>query len=134
MDFFLIDVNYINFAWGYQNHGTLITSDGHIMKYRIYDRNNNTLGDKLKNAHMVKTISLETVQRLYDLLLQSRDAMIIDEGHTGCDAGGESYTGYIFNDHNIEKIELSLTGDFTKYNANPAAIELVRQINQLIGE
>ncbi len=134
MDLFLIDVNYVNFAWGYQNYGTLIISNGLIMKYRITDKNNYNLGNKLKNAHVVKTISSETVQRLYCLLLQSRNAIIIDEGHTASDAGGRSYTGYIFNDDNIEKIELSLTGNFTKYNANPAARELVKEINELIKE
>lgn len=132
MNFSLIDANYVNFAWSYQNNGILILSNGDIMKYKFKNKNlQYNLGDKLKNSDLVGHLPQQITDKLFDLLSQSRNSVMIDKGRIGFDGGHTSYTGYIFNDHNIEKIELALTGDSIKYNPNPSAIELVKQINHI---
>lgn len=128
---FFIDKHYVNYAWGFQNNGTLIFWNGKVFKYDI-DVPDFSLEAKLDNAHLVKTLPLSTVDRLGDLLVKSEDEILVDTGNIARDAGGTKYTGYIYDDKVVKKIELSLTGNVTKYNANPAAIELVKEVSELI--
>jgi len=119
---------------GFINYGKLITSNGKIIKYGPASKHTNkTIDEKLKNGEVIKTISSDIVDMLYQLLLDSKDYMLIDKGHVACDAGSTSHTGYLFNQNTREKIELSTNGNYLKYNGNPSAIELVNKINELIG-
>lgn len=115
----VFEQSYINFAWGYQNHGMLITDDGYIWKYDLsgFDRNRNyTVNDKLSIAQEIGHLPLEEMDYLLELLeCAASEPSLPPKHHTGYDAGGTSYTGYL-NGHSIE---LQLTGDYSSVSQCP---------------
>lgn len=134
MDAFIIDINYTNNAWGYQNNGTLILSTGAVAKYKITDSSYDNINYKLNHDHVIGKIPFEKVGQLYNLLLKTRNSVSVDEKHTAFDSGSTTYTGYLVHPYDTEKINLFTTGDYTTYNTNSAVTELVNQINQIIGK
>src|SRR4051794_31057810 len=69
---FLFDINLVNFEWGYQNMGILITDEGIIYKYDITKIENkfkrSTYEDKLKHSTPIFYLSSQSIEKLSNLL------------------------------------------------------------------
>lgn len=132
MEFFILDIHHLNRGWMYRNYGTLITSNGNVCRYSFSSRRDNySLENKLTHAVLIKHISPSTVRLLHGLLTLSLNIQSVNLGLVEYDQGLVIHTGYLFTNKGIKKIELSQRGDFTKYNANKYALELVKHIDKI---
>lgn len=123
---FIIDADYINYAWGFQHNGVIMTEDGVIRKYRFNKEVPDDVRYKLKNSTVWYTLPQETIDEIYRLLSCSRPVNIIEENIQMYDAGLMTITGYLGT--SLERIQLSKTGDNNAYNNNPCAVDLVKEI------
>lgn len=126
----VFEKSYINRAWGYQNHGVLITNDGHIWNYNLSNRDpaqKYSVYDKLKSAQLIGQIEPEDMDYLLDLLDCAMSEPPLPPKHSSAyDAGTTSITGYL----NGQSIELDLQGDFSSISPYPCVQELVTLLNQ----
>ncbi|MBD5384453.1 MAG: hypothetical protein HDR72_05595 [Ruminococcaceae bacterium] len=138
-DIVLIE-NYRNFAWGYQNSGTLVDIDGNIYEFDLtdidpvseeefvkvleYRRLNGLLGDPVGTFD--DTGKLGKIVGLADKI---SDSAVITKTHEAYDAGQRTLYAVASN-HALK--EINSDGDFKRHNTDPNAV-MISVINGLNG-
>lgn len=128
---------YINHAWGYQNSGYLIDTEGNVRVYNLpedwnYPDSEGYISAEQMEENMRQLGEVECIISGYDMtyftnrLQAARQGKISEAEHRMCDAGGTSYGGFLFDpDNNRYKyVFIRLTGDFYKENLSRAADEI----------
>jgi hypothetical protein len=133
----LFQVDYINFAWGYQHSGFLIDSSGHVYCYQLPKDWNNcdsnrflTVSEMDSNLNWTDsicyTINKHELDLKKQLIIEASKGTISEPIHEMYDFGGIEYSGYLLNKktQKYESILLKQTGDFQIDNSSHAAIDL----------
>lgn len=123
----LIDINYINFAWGYQNRGVIIDNTGNVYRYIIQDRAlPNDLETKIKNSKTINKVPTNMLQLIQSLSAQIRDVGEIPLKHVGFDGGATTYNLYLIdNKNNIKMTKLGQSGDWEGQNRDRPVSQLL---------
>lgn len=129
---FMIDVNYINFSWGYVNKGTLILPNGNILTYNLERAIENTIENKLSQSVIVGSITEDAINVIYKLIGESVDGELVDEGSVRYDSGGKSYKVYLYNQEIPNVLTLRIDGHRSEYNNAQSAITLVDMLKNIV--
>lgn len=120
----LFEVQYINFAWGYQHSGFYINKKGEVFNYK-YDNNfvvwkpnkdNYYTEEELLNKYkpnntLVGTIDKYTVSNKNKLIIQAMQSNYSDTTQIGADQGTTSYICYFYNSIKNKYLEIVLEQD-----------------------
>ncbi len=125
---------YINFAWGYQNRGFVIDSEGNVSAFNMPDRWNYPDSDGyISAAEMEQNLAqLEEPYckvSKYDLvyyatkLEKARKGTLTVPEHRMCDAGSTTVAGYIYEPGTgrYRYVFIRQTGDFYSENSSREA-------------
>lgn len=144
-DALLFDVFHINWAWGFGCGGCYVDAGGNVHRYDCRSLRD-TLRSKEWNGrekellqrrfHMNDTvlcrIPISELNKMRTLVVDASKSPPSEEKHTGYDAGGVSYTGFLYQSENGEPAEVVLAsgGDFTREPSSAAATKLVEWLQQ----
>jgi hypothetical protein len=135
----LFQVEYNNFAWGYQHNGYLIDSSGLVRSFSL--PKNWHLPDSLgfiSETSMNENISQLDTGSFYvdknELLENYSKIKKISEGvlskpkSTGADLGETDYSGYVYDATNnrYKRVLIKRSGDWTTENSSPEAEEVYK--------
>jgi hypothetical protein len=142
----LFEVNYVNYAWGYQNNGILIDKQGRI---RTYDKPKDwkfaALGP-LTVAEMDENLSKTTISKVtippaelaqyVNLLKKVSDDDFSNPVNRGADMGGSSFYIYHFDPGSkvYTTVLLQSTGDMDTFNLDPDAKKISEWLLKVIQE
>ena len=142
---FLFEVEYINFAWGYQHYGFNIDIKGNVHRYEIdstldfpLDTNEFSkiqLYEKfIQNAKYMYKIDKEIISDTKKLIFNAMGGGYSDTVEVGNDMGSTSYNCYYFDDKNEKYIRtiLSVEGDRQYHNTTIEAKEIVDWLRTVI--
>lgn len=131
----VFDVTYINWAWGFQHSGTIITHDGIIHKYDISSLNqpDASLNTKLRYSKPIGRVSPRDMDELCFLLRSIQGGKWVKSGEQGFDAGGQTYIGYLQGKDGLyDRINIWLWGDIGYYNTKPNSKHLEGILKSII--
>jgi hypothetical protein len=109
----IFELEYVNGAWGFQNHGCLVDSQRWVYKFDIRSE---------VPAHAVKRVSEEDFRTALGFLAAARAGGNYRERRVGADMGRTTWTARVAG----EDVRLKTTGDFEGENDTDAARRLVR--------
>lgn len=123
----LIDINYVNFAWGYQNRGVIIDNSGNIYQYILNDQKiAHDLATKLKYSKKIDMVPNNLLQLIHKLATQVKETGKISLDHTAYDAGTTTYNLYIIdNKQSIQILKLGQIGDWSGQNRDQSVSQLL---------
>ncbi len=137
---YLFEVEYINFAWGYQHGGFYIDKTGNVFRYKYglnddpwkpasYDHfSGDELAEKYRHSKtLCDKIDHNTLQKQRRLIFSAAEGSYSDSTNVGNDGGGLSYIGYIYESESdsYRPIILELKGDWEYKNESEAAKSMV---------
>ena len=112
----LLEKNYTNFAWGYQNQGCFADENGFVYTYNVAQKDPITLTKR--------TLSEKEIE-LASKLLQEAELGELVPKQVGADAGATLWSGVFYG----KTVRLKLEGDYEGLNSSPATAELVKLID-----
>jgi hypothetical protein len=148
---------FINYAWGYQNRGWFVDRDGYVKAYRVSGNADSwNLAEKtgpdsgyiaqaaleenyaLADRIIYQVPSKELAEK-YSLIAQAAEGPYSPRTQTAFDAGAVYFIAYMPDQDRsmYRQVLLSLSGDFSRFNENPAAQELEKWlvgINQIYAD
>lgn len=143
----LFQVEYINFAWGFQHSGILIDSSGRVWSYRMPDKWNypdsrgyigsDEMEENLQHLDSVLfLINHNTLIQNYSKLIGAANGRITEPRHEMCDAGAIVYSGYKYEPgaKRYKRILIRQWGDFFIENRSPEADELYQWLHNLVNQ
>ena len=133
----LFEVQYINYAWGYQHSGSIIDAEGNVREFNLPDawnfpdsegyiseagmeENLAQLGDKSC------TVNKGDLLLYSDKLANAQKGKLTTPEHQMCDFGSLSYAGYIYEPgkNRYRYVLIRQTGDFYVENLSRDASEI----------
>lgn len=131
------DIEYKNWAWGFQHTGTLILSDGSVRKYDLSSLNDShsDFDTKKKHSKLIGQIELSDMKDLCALLKTINDQPLSQTKDMAFDAGSTNYYGYLWNPNpqgGWKKIQLKQEGDRVKKHQQRNANVLVERLKTVI--
>ncbi|HEX2969085.1 MAG TPA: hypothetical protein VHO46_08245 [Bacteroidales bacterium] len=127
----LFQLDYVNFAWGYQHYGYMIDNKGRVLTYNNPEKwnfpNDNFI---LTETQMEENISMCRISekqipvgeiKKYAAFIESISASKVSAlRNTGNDAGSLQYNCYKYNESNLiyKGFLIKTEGDFTAENLN----------------
>ncbi len=141
-DEIIFQVEYINYAWGKQHYGFLITPDGTKHTYNNpegwFFSDDKKIGaeDFLSNLTACTaggTVDLGKLNQMKALVLKVDENQLTTPQNTMKDAGSESYSIYVKDEQNgtYRQVILSTKGDWSQKNKDKHALEIVSWLVQL---
>jgi len=143
---YLFEVSYINWAWGYVDQGMYVDGDGNVYSYDLSNRDPRfhypeggvysqaSLDDKYSsNPLFIRTVERETLLQMSNLIGPASRGRLTDPESTACDAGGTTYTAFLFDKDTAQYREVVLyqSGDWTVENTAPEAATLRDWLTQM---
>lgn len=124
------DIEYENYAWGYEHNGILILEDSDINVYDLSNFKNTktNIQTKYDNSINIGKLPQDTMNHLCLLLSKVKPSEIYLKS-VGFDGGNTSYIGYIQSINGWNEIKLKIDGDM--YGENPTATELVILLEEI---
>lgn len=132
------EINYENYAWGYDFDGLFIDSEGRVLTYNnpenpwsLYEleeqvSESDLLDNMAQATYSELTISAEALEDAIEEI-PSLDTNFSKEKNVGADIGRITVWAYRIEDNgNYQRIMLKLCGDFTQKNKHKTAKKLVR--------
>jgi len=140
-DEIVFQFEYINYAWGKQHRGFLITSDGTKYSYNnpenwVFQENNQIKAEDFLNNLSACTndgkVDVSELNRMKALVLKVDENQLTEPKNTMYDAGSESYSFYIKDaiKGTYRQITLLNRGDWSQENKDNDAQEIA---NWLVG-
>lgn len=135
----LFQYEYINWAWGYQQHGWFIDNHGNRKKYDISQggewKNTDSEGyiskedlafNYAKATEILQQIPRSVIVQNEQLISGAIDGSLSERESNGADMGAYVYFCYAWNDElqMYKKQLLALEGDWNQYNTNSQAKDL----------
>jgi hypothetical protein len=133
----MFEVQYINYAWGYQHSGLIIDASGEVREFDLpsvwnypdsagyiseadMEENLAQLGEKLC------TVSKRDLSNNSDKLANAQKGKLTVPEHQMCDFGSLSYSGYIYEPgkNRYKYVLIRKTGDFYVENVSRDASEI----------
>ena len=133
----IFEVQYINYAWGYQHSGLIIDASGDVREFNLpaewnypdtagyiskaaMEENLAQLGDKSC------TVDKRDLQLYSDKLANAQKGKLTTPQHQMCDFGSLSYAGYIYEPgkNRYRYVLIRQTGDFYVENLSRDASEI----------
>jgi hypothetical protein len=133
----IFEVQYINYAWGYQHSGSIIDASGEVREFDLpsvwnfpdnagyiskadMEENLAQLGEKLC------TVSNRDLLNYSDKLANARTGKLTTPEHQMCDFGSLSYSGYIYEPgkNRYKYVLIRQTGDFYVENKARGASDI----------
>lgn len=140
----IFQYDYINFAWGYQHNGWFIDSSGNVSCYNLPDNwhfpySLGYISAAAMDSNLMETDSIcyvldkKELAEKVGLIEEAAKGELSEPMHTGCDMGGRSYTGFIYNSENktYKEILLKQTGDWSIDNYSQAAVDLSKWLESI---
>jgi hypothetical protein len=127
-------LNYVNYAWGYQNNGYIIDSEGVVKEFNLPE-NWNYVDDEgyiseadmaeniLRAGNTVCIISKSDMAYFSARLRSAVKGKITEPEHRMCDAGATVYAGFLYEPGNsrYRYVFIRQTGDFYTENLSKDA-------------
>ncbi|MDP3452406.1 MAG: hypothetical protein Q8R90_05575 [Bacteroidales bacterium] len=142
----LLQYEFINYAWGFQNSGWFADSTGTVYTYnRPSDWNHCEINETLTEEEMESNLSKcirpgiyypqKRFLSAYNLFKSAKNGKILGPTQEMFDAGAKVYSCFIYNptSRTYKKVLLRETGDFRIENSSSAAKEIV-ELMELITE
>jgi hypothetical protein len=133
----LFEVQYINYAWGYQHSGSIIDASGDIREFHLplswnYPDSAGyiSVADMEKNLAQLGekscTVNKYNLKNFTDKLIGAQKGKLTDPEHQMCDFGSLSYSGYIYEPGNnrYKHVLIRQTGDFYVENKSREASDI----------
>jgi hypothetical protein len=127
----LFQVDYVNYAWGYQHNGFIIDNQGNVLTYKNpqiwnfpdndFALTENQVHENMENCvSSGKKIPLEELKKYASYIKNISSSKITALKNVAADAGSMQYICYQFSENpGIYKGSLiKLEGDFTRENLN----------------
>jgi hypothetical protein len=145
-DKIIYEVEYVNYSWGFNYHGTMIDQDGSIYSYNpakdtisvLYHAEYYTeqeLQSKYQHAKTyINKIAEDSLNWSHNLATEVTNNDFSDTSRLGADMGELEYSIYIYRPQmsRYQKIILKVEGDWTFYNKSQYAISLVTWLKKLL--
>lgn len=113
----LLERNYTNYAWGYQNYGCMVDEAGFVYQY------------DLRSGEPMKSIGQATEQQIesaIDMLKRARVGVFALK-RKAFDAGATLWSGQFYG----QTVKIKQTGDYEGLNTAAETLALVNLIDQL---
>jgi hypothetical protein len=142
--------SFVNYAWGYQNRGWFIDNEGLMKAYRVVQADMwhrpETAGpdsgyifkEALETNHGLANWVIYRVPmgEVYDKCLRIpliKDGPYSERTHSAYDAGSVEFYAYYFDQKRgaYLPVLVSQSGDFSKHNEDPDAIEIEKWLKEL---
>ena len=133
----LFEVQYINYAWGYQHSGSIIDAEGNVREFNLPDAWNfpdseGYISEAGMEENLVQlgektcTVSKVDMEKYSDKLSNAQKGKLTTPEHQMCDFGSLSYAGYIYEpgNHRYRYILIRQTGDFYVENKSREASDI----------
>jgi hypothetical protein len=140
----LFQIDYINYAWGYDHHGLLIDSSGNVRTYRLpnnwhFEDADGTISasDMHENLQQIDTVSFkidkDSLIANFRKLPYAAMGAITEPKMVMVDAGSTQYSGYIYNANlkQYKQILLKQEGDVLIENKSSEANEIYNWLVRL---
>jgi len=127
----LFQMDYVNYAWGYQHYGFMIDNQGRILTYDNPEKwnfpdDNFILTEKqiVENISMCRVsgekITAEELKRFSSYIDKIASSKLTASRNTGADAGTFQYICYRFSENSMmyKGFIMKTEGDFTAENLN----------------
>ncbi|MEQ1754206.1 MAG: hypothetical protein ABL973_08725 [Micropepsaceae bacterium] len=143
---------YVNHAWGYQRHGTVIDASGTVLRYDIRSAVNNLVNpwspkdalhmseDELKLRYNGATaterkVPAADIAKNYPLIAEAARAKPTDPKMTAADMGQHLTYCLAYDEvtHSYSEVMIDNRGDWTSTNPSPAARTLSAWLDQALG-
>jgi hypothetical protein len=144
----LFQLDYVNYAWGYQHNGFLIDNEGNILTYSNpeawhFPDNDLILSEKDVNENINKCthsgikIPAEELHKFSNYIKNIASSKVTAVKNTGADAGSTEFICYLFSQSTLKYkgTLIKKEGDFTCENLNFFSKKVVvwmREINDSI--
>lgn len=115
------EVEYVNYAWGYDNRGCLVDQEGNVFKYGY---GHSSDGKGLVPAGKMSDADLKFADELTEKALLGK----FTEHVVAADAGSTLWSA---RTRYGQEVKLQSKGDFEGTNSAPEAAELVKLLNGL---
>ncbi len=135
------EVEYENYAWGYQHRGFYINNDGEVHKYEYefnaepwqsnpdnYYSEAELLKKYAPNDSLTQTISLKVVAEKIELIIPAMQSKYSDSARVAADAGALRYICYYYDSVTKEYLQIILAqeGDWEFKKESEAADGLIK--------
>ncbi len=141
-DEIVFQFEYINYAWGKQHRGFVITSDGTKYSYNnpetwVFPENDNVKAEDFLNNLSSCTndgkVDISKLNRMKALVLKVDENQLTKPKNTMFDAGSESYSFYVKDAVNgtYRRIILLNRGDWSQENEDKDAQEIANWLIEL---
>ena len=140
---FIFEIQYTNWAWGFDHSGTYIDYKGNIYSYE-YDTTETYISveksiytrEELKtryksNKKFIDQISKDVLEQKKELISPAIQDQYSDTLNTGIDMGQLSYICYTYEYNLYHKIVLRSEGDFTYQILSAEADSLINWLKSL---
>jgi len=127
----LFQVEYVNYAWGYQHNGFIIDGEGNVLTYKNpqnwnfsdkgFDLSQNQIKENISNCmHSGKKIPKEELQKYTNYIKNISSSKVTALKNVAADAGSLEYICYQFseNSETYKSCLIKMEGDFTCENLN----------------
>jgi len=127
----LFQIEYINYAWGYQHNGFIIDSEGNILTYKNplkwnfpdkdFTISETQVKDNISNCiNYGKKIPKEELQKYTNYIKNIASSKVTALKNVSADAGSLKYICYRFSESsgNYKGYVIKMEGDFTCENLN----------------
>ena len=135
----IFESHYINHAWGYQNSGFIIDSEGNLRTFNLPEEWNHPDSEGYISREAMEqnlaclgeatcTVSRYDMNYYAEKLFRARDGKITDPEHTAYDAGVRTFGGYLYEPlkNRYRYVFIYQWGDFTRENTAREA-EMIRE-------
>jgi len=144
----IFEVEYTNWAWGYQHFGYFIDTTGDVHSYdlgtsniTLYDTSFDYYSEEYLRAKfnhadtLRRTVNHDSLRWSYTLARLVLPGPYSDRTNIGADMGSISYYVYLYDPvvTKYHKILLSQEGDWTFYNTQESAMVLVPWLKRVTG-
>ncbi len=141
------EYHYVNFAWGHQDHGWLIDSEGNIRRFEFPESYHAvTHGDYLSLEQLehnlgqadsvIGDVDIKEFEKRVKWIQGASGGEITNIHMQGADMGLGVFACYKYNpmEEAYQFILLSADGDYQQYNRSPDAEKLVEWLKELVEE
>lgn len=127
----LFQVDYVNYAWGYQHNGFMVDNEGNVLRYKNpqswnfpdkdFNLSESQVSENLKVCdYSGKRISKDELQKYANYIKNISSSKITALKNVAADAGSLEYICYQFSEKsgNYKGYLIKMEGDFTCENLN----------------
>jgi hypothetical protein len=128
---------YVNYAWGYQNSGFIIDTDGNLRNFNLpatwnYPDSDGFLSDSEMEENLAQLEEISCSVSNYDMeyysrkLLKAQEGKITDPEHRMCDAGSRTWAGFLYEQgkNRYRYVFIRQWGDFFSENLSKDATDI----------